>query len=983
MFGKRKKVEEPLANTVQQTIPFDRMWKDGVCRVREGYYTKTIAFEDINYQLATLGDRKSILEDWSSFLNFFDSSIRFELSFVNNVTDKQRFLKRIKIDPANDGFDPLRTEYNQMLVGQYRKGNNGITRTKFLTFGISADSMKQALPRIIHVQNDLINNFRQMGVYARVLDGKERLEVMHDMFHLCDDHRFHFDWKMMKESGMSVKDFIAPESLDFSRKRTFEMGDLHCAVSTLSITASQTPDTMLKDFLDLESGQIVTIHIRSIDQNAAVKMVKRTITELDRSKIEEQKKAVRAGYDMDIIPSDLATYGRDAKSLLEQLQSQDQRLFLVTFLILTTGKTKQELDNNILQVKSIAQKYSCNITRLDYEQEPGLVSCLPLAKNAIEVERALTTSAAAIFVPFTTQELFQSSPEAIYSGLNAVTGNMIYLDRKLLKAPNGLILGTPGSGKSFTTKREIYSVFLATKDDIIICDPEAEYAALTESLKGQVIRVSPVSHQHINPMDINENYSDDDEPIKLKSDFILSFCELILDNENGLGYRARSVIDRAVRTVYERYFRDPSPENMPILQDLYEELLAQGDPDSKDIAAGLEIYVTGSLSVFNHRTNVDINQRVVCYDIKDLGKQLKKLGMLIVQDQVWNRVTVNRYQQKTTRYYIDEFHLLLREEQTAAYSIEIWKRFRKWGGIPTGITQNVKDLLASREVENIFENSEYICMLNQAAGDREILAQHLGISPHQLRFVTRVGEGQGLIFYGSMVMPFVDHFPKDTKMYQIMTTKLLETLPQAETEVVAERADDKRGSVLESETTNVPDIVKEAAGSSAEPESEEVQETVIVPAKKPRTPKASKKKTVKKKAAVQKPLSDSAADDKDPHGGKETVSTGRKKSSAVKATDPSVDDDILYTVARLLPRKGMEWSGTATELVSRLEGIDILPAMLTRKLNENAETLLSDYGVQFEREHNHGGRIVRLTRVAPISAGKAAKRRKAKKDGDK
>ena len=772
MFRSRKKESPP--ETVQQTIPFDRMWKDGICRVTEGYYTKTIAFEDINYQLATMSDKKSILEDWSSFLNFFDSSIHFEFSFLSRETDQESFLRRIRIPQAKDGFDPLRNEYNQMLTGQLRKGNNGLTRTKYLTFGIHADSLKQALPRIIHIQNDLINNFRQMGVYAHVLDGRERLEVMHDMLHLCDDHRFHFDWKVAASAGMSVKDFIAPDSLNFSGKRTFEMGDLHCAVSSLSITASQIPDSMLKDFLDLESGQIVTMHIQSIDQNSAVKMVKRTITELDRSKIEEQKKAVRAGYDMDIIPSDLATYGRDAKSLLEQLQSQDQRLFLVTFLILTTGKDKQELDNNILQVKSVAQKHSCNITRLDYEQEQGLVSSLPLAKNEIEIERALTTSAAAIFVPFTTQELFQNSPEAIYSGLNAVTGNMIYLDRKLLKAPNGLILGTPGSGKSFATKREIYSVFLATGDDIIICDPEAEYAALTESLKGQVIRVSPTSKQHINPMDINENYSDDDEPIKLKADFILSFCELILGEERGLGYRARSVIDRAVRTIYERYFRDPSPENMPILQDLYEELLAQGDPDSKDIAAGLELYVTGSLSVFNHRTNVDINQRVVCYDIKDLGKQLKKLGMLIVQDQVWNRVTVNRYQQKTTRYYIDEFHLLLREEQTAAYSIEIWKRFRKWGGVPTGITQNVKDLLSSREVENIFENSEYICMLNQAAGDREILAEHLGISPHQLRFVTRVGEGQGLIFYGNLILPFVDHFPKDTQMYRIMTTKLSE-----------------------------------------------------------------------------------------------------------------------------------------------------------------------------------------------------------------
>ena len=742
------------------------------------------------------------------------------------------------------------------------------------------------------------------------------------------------------------------------------MGDLHCAVSSLAITASQIPDNMLKEFLDLETGQIVTMHIRSIDQNAAVKMVKRTITELDRSKIEEQKKAVRAGYDMDIIPSDLATYGRDAKSLLDQLQSQDQRLFLVTFLLLTTGHTKQELDNNILQVKSIAQKHSCNITRLDYEQEQGLASSLPLAQNAIEVERALTTSAAAIFVPFTTQELFQKSEEAIYSGLNAVTGNMIYLDRKQLKAPNGLILGTPGSGKSFTTKREIYSVFLSTPDDIIICDPEAEYAALTESLKGQVIRVSPVSHQHINPMDINENYSDDDEPIKLKSDFILSFCELILGVEEGLGYRARSVIDRAVRSVYARYFEDPGPDKMPILEDLYNELLEQGDPDSRDVAAGLEIYVTGSLSVFNHRTNVDINQRVVCYDIKDLGKQLKKLGMLIVQDQVWNRVTVNRYQQKMTRYYIDEFHLLLREEQTAAYSIEIWKRFRKWGGIPTGITQNVKDLLASREVENIFENSEYICMLNQAAGDREILAQHLGISPHQLRFVTRVGEGQGLIFYGSLIMPFVDHFPKDTKMYQIMTTKLKEVTagkPKAVT-VRKTKADTNKkideGSAENAKGTTVrPTPEKKAAGTEDRPEPD--KEAEATPVKKPNPGNGRKSASKQGKSGSQK-------------------KSASKKQPATAAKPAESGDKLFALIGGMIPYEGSMWLGSATELAERLRMTDpsvaIAPMTLSRRLNLMKEMLEAE-GIFYESGRNSAGRYLTLTRKPKQKAVRKPRKR--------
>ena len=529
---------------------------------------------------------------------------------------------------------------------------------------------------------------------------------------------------------------------------------------------------MLADFLGMESSQIVTMHVQSVDQTEAIKTVKHTITELDRSKIEEQKKAVRAGYDMDIIPSDLATYGKDAKALLKELQSQNERMFLLTFLVLNTGKTEQELENNVFQANSIAQKHNCNLVRLNFQQEQGLMSSLPLAYNEIEIQRGMTTSSTAIFVPFTTQELFQAGDEALYYGLNALSNNLIMVDRKKLKNPNGLILGTPGAGKSFSAKREIANAFLVTDDDVIISDPESEYSALVKRFGGQVIKISPTSSQYINPMDINMNYSDDDNPIALKADFILSLCELIVGGKEGLKPVEKTVIDRCIHQIYQQYFLNPVPENMPLLEDLYNALLKQDEPEAKNVATALEIYVTGSLNVFNHRTNVDITNRLVCYDIKDLGKQLKKIGMLVVQDQVWGRVTENRSQGKSTRYYMDEMHLLLREEQTAAYTVEIWKRFRKWGGIPTGITQNVKDLLASKEVENIFENSDFIYMLNQAVGDRAILAKQLNISPHQLSYVTHSGEGEGLLFYGNVILPFVDRFPKDLELYRIMTTKL-------------------------------------------------------------------------------------------------------------------------------------------------------------------------------------------------------------------
>ena len=762
-----------VPQTAQQSIPFDRMFPDGICRVGLDYYTKTVQFQDINYQLAQQEDKTEIFEEWCAFLNFFDSSVKFQLSFENMATDVSDFEKSIKISYKNDGFDDVRDEYSEVLLHQMEAGNNGLTKTKYLTFGINAESMKTAKPRLIHIETDILNNFKRLGVQAKSLNGSERLELMHRQFHIGDDAKFHFDWKYLTGSGLSVKDFIAPSSFAFPTGRYFQIGDMYGCMSFLSIDASDISDRLLADFLSMESSQIVTMHIQSVDQNEAIKTIKHTITELDRSKIEEQKKAVRAGYDMDIIPSDLATYGKDAKALLKELQSQNERMFLLTFLVMNTGKTKQELENNVFQATSIAQKHNCNLVRLDYQQEQGLMSTLPLANNLIEIQRGMTTSSTAIFVPFTTQELFQSGDEALYYGLNALSNNMIMVDRKKLKNPNALILGTPGSGKSFSAKREIANSFLVTDDDIIISDPESEYSPLVARFGGQVIKISPTSDQFINPMDINMNYSDDDNPIALKADFILSLCELIVGNKDGLRPVEKTVIDRCIRQIYQKYFENPGPENMPILGDLYQALLAQEEPEAKHVATALEIYVSGSLNVFNHRTNVELTNRLVCYDIKDLGKQLKKIGMLVVQDQVWGRVTENRSQGRSTRYYMDEMHLLLREDQTA-YTVEIWKRFRKWGGIPTGITQNVKDLLASKEVENIFENSDFIYMLNQAVGDRQILAKQLNISPHQLSYVTHSGEGEGLLFYGNVILPFVDRFPTNTELYRIMTTRLSE-----------------------------------------------------------------------------------------------------------------------------------------------------------------------------------------------------------------
>ena len=757
--------------SAQDTIPYREMAKDGICRVHDNLYSKTIRFFDLNYQLAQAEDKDAIFEGWCEFLNYFDFTIHVQLSFVNHHSATLEFDHSIQIKPQYDQFDDLRQEYSNMLKEQLEKGNNGLVRTKYITFAIEADSIRIARPKLERIEADILNNFKVLGVVAYPLNGVERLRLMYEFFNPDSQTPFDFSYDMVLKSGMSTKDFIAPTSFRFRKARDFSMGDRLGAASYLQIIAPELSDRMLADFLDMDRDIMINMHIQSIEQSEAIKMVKSKVSDIQKMKIEEQKKAVRSGYDMDIIPSDLNTYSGEAQRLLEDLQSRNERLFLVTVVFLNTERSRRELDLAILQTAGIAQKYNCALRRLDYMQETGMVASLPLGWNPVPIKRALTTTATAIFIPFTTQELFMPGKEAIYYGLNAISNNMIVADRKQLKNPNGLILGTPGSGKSFTAKREFVNVFFSTQDDIIICDPEGEYYPLVQALDGQVIRIAPNSRDYVNPMDINLDYSDDDNPLAFKSDFVMSLCELIMGSRNGISAAEKTVIDRCMPYVYQKYMDDPRPENMPVLGDLYACLRQQTEEEAQRIATALEIYVNGSLNVFNHQTNVQLGNRVICFDIKDLGKQLKKLGMLIVQDQVWNRVTVNRYSHKATRYYIDEFHLLLKEEQTAAYSVEIWKRFRKWGGVPTGITQNVKDLLSSREIENIFENSDFICMLNQAGGDRAILAKQLNISPRQLSHVTNAGEGEGLLFYGNVIIPFKDRFDKTTRLYSLMTTK--------------------------------------------------------------------------------------------------------------------------------------------------------------------------------------------------------------------
>lgn len=784
-------VKSKTPDTAQKTITFEKMYQDGICKVSATHYTKMVEFYDINYDLLEVEDQGNILEDYSRLINYFDPSITFQLFLFNRQVSEEVLSARLDIPFMGDEFDDIRLEYSQMLKKQSAKGTNGIIKSKYLIFGIEAGELKEARAKLNNIEKDVLRNLVAMGTNAHPMDGKERLRVLHEYFNQGSMEPFQFSFKELAESGKSVKDYIAPPGYDFRYPSRFRSGKMFGCVHYLDMIAPRFSDELLKRLLDVDDNLTITMHMQTMDPVKAIKMLKCALTNIQKMKIEEQKKAVRSGYDMDILPTDIITYEKDTLELLDDLNTSNQKIIKMTFLITTYGKTKKDLEAITQRVSGIIQQANCNLRPLQYLQEKGLMASAPIGCNETGIERVLTTKSTAILVPFCTQELFMPSP-AIYYGLNALSNNMIMADRKKLRTPNGVILGTPGSGKSFSAKREILSCFLQTRDDVVICDPEGEYFPLVQALKGQVVKLATNSSDYLNPMDIQISHKGDKEALKLKSDFLITLCDMIAGGKDGLQNDEKGIIDECIRHIYDTYFENPVPENMPLLEDLYhallkyepknveKELAKEAKAKAVRIANSLVLYVHGSQNYFNHRTNVDSKNRIICFDIRDLGNQLKELGMLIVQDAVWNRVSQNRERKIATRYYCDEFHLLLKEKQTAVYSVEIWKRFRKWGGIPTGLTQNVGDFLRSEEIEGILGNSDFVYLLNQNAKDQHILADKLGLSEKQLAHVKNSEPGSGLILFDNVVIPFVDKYPTDTKTYRIMNTKPEEAVKRDE-----------------------------------------------------------------------------------------------------------------------------------------------------------------------------------------------------------
>ena len=762
----RKKVGRELSapDSSQKTIRYNRMFDNGLCEVGEGIYSKSIMISDINYQIARLETQKNIFSRYCEVLNYFESTISMQLSVINRRIDADDF-RKLLMSEQSDSLDIYRKELNDMLEVKAMEGFSGIRREKYITFAVESTSRIKANQSLARIEADITGEFRSLGCEVKPLSGHERLELLHSM--TCPDEKFEWNYNTLIESGLTTKDIIAPSSYDFTEKSIFMFGDKTGQVLFLKDLPADMSDRLITALSDLPINLSITMHIKSYEQDKAFSMVKSKISFMEQQKIDEQKKALKSGYDAEMLSYELRYSLDEAQELLDHLQNKNQKLFKTTILVYTYADTKEELSENIYQIMAEGRKFNCRFAPLDLMQEEGINSVYPLGKNHVPVSRTLTTASTAIFIPFTTQELYQDN--GVYYGQNALSRNMIILNRKSLKAPNGWILGTPGSGKSFAAKREIINLLLSDPDaEVLVIDPEQEYVSLCENLGGETIRIAANSRNYINPFDITLDYSDDDNPLLLKREFITSLCEVLTGETTP---KQKSLIDRACRITYQKYLMDPKRNEMPTLKDFYDTLKMQPEQEAQSLALDLEIYTEGSLSVFANQTNVDTENRFIVFDIKDLGKQLKTLGMLIVLDQIWNRITRNRAIGKRTWIYIDEIQLLFTNDYSANYFFELWSRSRKWGAIPTGITQNVETLLLSDLARRMLSNSEFIMMLRQSAPDKAELAALLDISDQQLNYVTNNREGEGLIFAGNAIIPFEDQFNKNTRLYRMITTK--------------------------------------------------------------------------------------------------------------------------------------------------------------------------------------------------------------------
>lgn len=755
-------------------IFYEAMDENGICQIDADTYSISFKFADINYQIARREEQANIFTRHCEVLNCVTPGQHLQIDLINQRMDSDVFREQMFLQDSDDALNEYRHEMNNIVREKADEGQNGLLKTKYMTLSIHAPKPQDAVQQLHRVQGDFMAQLKKIGSSTQELSGMDRLKLIAAISRPDVAFEFDYSW-LLTETSVRTKDFVAASGYNFAPQidgkvcdDRYTFGKYIGKTMYLRGIAPDMQDDLLSLLTDLPFDLVLSIHIDAVDQYEAIELVKKKIAYMNQEKADGMKKAVQSGLTPEMgVRFEVRESLEQATKLLDDLQNRNQKMFKVAIFVHTYAETNEELDERIEQICSTVQRKSCRFERLEFRQLQGMNSILPVGPKWVDIERTLTTTSTAIFIPYTTQELFQ--PGGNYEGLNARSHNLIMFDRKSLASPNGMLFGQPGSGKSMAAKREIANVLMRYPlDDVVVIDPEGEYSPMASSFDGEVIDISASSPNHINAMDITEDYADSDNPVRLKSQFLMSFCELVTGGE-GITPQERTYIDRAATATYVKFFASNGKSPMPSLQEFYNNLLLQG-PGADKIATALSIYVDGTLDIFSHATNVDIKKRLVVYNIKNLSKQLQTLGMMVVLDQIWNRVTKNRQSRRRTWLYVDEWQLLISDPFCSNYFFEVSGRSRKWGAILTTITQHVETVLGNADARRMLADCQYVKLLNQHQNDRQHLGELLGLSAEEQSYITNAEPGCGLLIAGKAIIPFIDRFPRDTKLYKMMDT---------------------------------------------------------------------------------------------------------------------------------------------------------------------------------------------------------------------